>query len=158
MAPGRREFGVAVFDGIELAYFAVQTIQNRHSEKLLKNEISELVEELIAFSKPKTVAIKAISQYQQTSSVLELTIKIIKRQAVANQIPVEEISLEQIKAMLGNDKKPTQKKVFQNLTVLYPELKQYLSRPNKWQNEYYHNLFSAVAVGVVCLKSLSESK
>jgi hypothetical protein len=37
----------------------------------------------------------------------------------------------------------------------YPELEQYWNRPNKWQNDYYAFLFSAVAVGAVYLKSLS---
>lgn len=154
IAPGKREFGVAVFDGIELIYFTVRTLLNRHSERLLKTEVTGLIQNLITFSKPHTVVIKAVSQYQKTSTSLSLIVKIIKQQAVANQVPVVEVSLEQIKSALCDDKKPTLKKSFQNLTMMYPELRRYLGRPNKWQTEYYHNLFSAAAVGVVCFKSL----
>lgn len=156
MAPGKREFGVTVFHRNELTYFAVKNLQNRHSERLLRGEVGKMVQELIAFSQPEIIAVKAVSQYQKTSASLKLFVKIVKRQASANRILLAEISLEQIKTVLCNDNNSTQKKAFQNLTKMYPELRQFANRPSRWQTEYYHNLFAAAAVGVVCFKSLSK--
>jgi hypothetical protein len=156
IAPGRREFGVVVFCGNELTYFAVRNLQNRHSEKLLKNEVGKLVRRMIAFSQPEIIAVKAVSQYQKPSATLKVIVRIIKQQAAVNQILVAEISLNEIKAALCDDEKPMQKKAFQKLAAMYPELRQFSNCSTRWQTEYYHNLFAAVAVGVVCFKSLSK--
>jgi RNase H-fold protein (predicted Holliday junction resolvase) len=153
IVPGKREFGVAVFNGIELVYFAVRSLRNRRDERLLKNEINELIQRLVTVFKPQVIVVKVISQYQKTSVSLGLIDKLIRRKVSANRIPLVDVSIEQIKAALCRDEKPTLKKAFQNLTVLYPELKQYLNRPNRWQTEYYHSLFSAVAVGAAYLNS-----
>lgn len=156
MAPGKREFGVAVFDGIELIYFAVRTVSRRRSAAIQREEITELLSELFTRFKPQFVALKAVSKYQQTSVAIKEIVKLIKRQAKAKQVSIIEISLDQVKSLADDAEKRTQKKAFQILVTLYPELKQFSGRPNRWQNDYYHNLFSAVSVGVVCIKSLAE--
>ncbi len=158
IAPGNREFGIAVFCGYELIYFAVRTLSHRRSAALQKEEITELLSELFACFKPQFIALKAVNKYQQTSVALKEIVKLIKRQAKARRIPVTEISLEQVKSFVADAEKQTQKKTFQTLTNMYPELQQFAGRPNRWQNEYYHNLFSAVSVGVVYLKSLVKLK
>lgn len=156
ITPGNRKFGIAVFSECELIYFAVKTISRRRSAALQKEEITELLSELFACFKPQFIALKAISKYQQTSFALKEIVKLIKHQAKAKQIPVTEISLEQVKCLFEGAKKHTQKNAFQRLVKLYPELRQFSSRPNKWQNDYYHNLFSAISIGVVRLKSLTK--
>lgn len=157
IAPGKREFGIAVFNGIELAHFSLRTVKSKRSKKLLKTEIVEMMQECITTFQPQVIAIKTISQYQQKSMILKSILRIVERQAEACKIPWIGISTNQVKAMLSNDEKSTQRKAFENLTIFYPELRQFTDRPNKWQNEYYHNLFSAVSVGLVVLRSLSKS-
>lgn len=153
MAPGKREFGVAVFEGNKLIYFAVRTVSRGRSAASQKEEIGELLSDLFAFFKPQCVVLKAVSKYQRASVVLTEIVELIKCRIEAKQVPVIEISLEQIKSFAESSEKQTQKNTFQMLVNLYPELRQFFSRPNKWQNDYYHNLFSAVAVGVTHLKS-----
>jgi RNase H-fold protein (predicted Holliday junction resolvase) len=157
IAPGSREFGVAVFSERELIYFAVRTLPRGRSAALQKEEVSELLLELFANFKPQLVVLRAVSKYQQTSVALREIVKFVKRQAKAREIPVTEISLEQVKSFFQDAGKDTQKRAFQTLANLYPELRQFSSRPSKWQSDYYHNLLSAVLIGVVCLKSLAES-
>lgn len=158
IAPGSRRLGIAIFSDCELIYFAVKTVSRNHSAALQKEEITELLAELFACFKPHFVALKAVNQYQQTSIVLKEIIKLLKRQTKARRVPISEISLEQIRSFAGNTEKQTQMKTFQTLTTLYPELRQFAGRPNRWQNEYYRNLFSAVSVGAICLKSLAKLK
>ncbi len=156
IAPGKREFGIAVFSGRELIYFAIRTVSRRHSDELQKEEIIELLKELFTCFNPQLVALKAISKYQQTSVSLKGIVKLIKRRAKAEQVPAIEISHKQVKSFFEDAEKRTQKNAFQMLVLLYPELRQFFSRPNRWQNDYYRNLLSAVSVGFVCLKSLNK--
>ena len=153
MAPGKREFGIAVFDDSELVYFALRSLRHKRSRNALKNETIAILRKLIELYEPRKIALKAVSQYQKNSSNVAAINEAICQQAAVRQIPVAKISLERIKAALCDDEIRTQKRAFQSLTVIYPELRQYLNRPNKWQSDYYHNLFSAVAAGVAVLKS-----
>lgn len=156
ITPGTREFGVAIFHGFELVYFGVKTFKREHSVKRLKSEVSSLLKELCQPRKPQHLAIKEINQYQRKSSNLFLIADFIKKQAHLNEIPVVEVSLAQVRHLLGAGRKPTQTEIFQKVATLYPELRQYQNRPSKWQGEYYTCIFSAVAAGLVCLNDLAS--
>lgn len=155
IAPGRREFGVAVFIGTELIYCSVKTFKKRQSNKLLLTEITEILQSLLAGFSPKVVVVKAISQYQKLAPDLEKISKHIELESKRNGLQFIKITLEQIKSAFDTGGKSTQKAAFRKLLHSYPELKRYWNRPNKWQNDYYAVLFSAVAVGAVYLKSHS---
>jgi hypothetical protein len=157
IAPGKRELGVAVFSGVDLLYSSVKTIKYQKSKKKLLEEVTGILKKLFLEFSIDVIVIKAISQYQKLSTDLDAIVECIKSESVQNGIQVADVTIEQIKSGLCKDGKPTQKKAFETLLISYPELKQYWSRPNKWQNDYYSFLFSAVAVGVVYLKTLSEA-
>lgn len=152
IAPGTRELGIAVFIEFELIYFSVKTSNPKNN--LLK-QVSKKLRSVIKRFKPQIVVIKSVSQYQKLSKELENVINQIKTEAERNNLRTIEITFEQIKNELGNNSKTTQKKVFESLLSEYPELKRFWNRPNKWQNNYYAFLFSAVAVGAAFLKSNS---
>lgn len=157
IAPGKRELGIAVFVGADLIYTSVKTIKHRKSMKSLLKEITIILENLFENFAIKIVAVKAISQYQKLSSDLEKIVERIKFESTEKNLQVAEITLEGIKSVLCRNEKSTEKKAFETLLVIYPELRKYWNRPNKWQNDYYAFLFSAVAVGAVYLKTHPES-
>lgn len=157
IAPGKREFGVAVFSGINLLYFSVKTIKNQKSKKSLSKEITRILGKIFQDFAVTVVVIKAISQYQKLSPDLERIVEHIKFEARQKGLQSAEITIEQIKLVLGKGDKPTEKQAFKMLLASHPELKRFWNRPNKWQNDYYAFLFSAVAVGLVYLKTHSES-
>ncbi len=156
LAPGKREFGVAVFTGIDLTYFSLKSLRDMSSEGVLMNETAILIRQLIDNFEPRVIAVKAISQYQLTSSALKLITQVLKHEAEISKIPLIEISLTEIKSMLCNNEKATKEEAFRSLGNIYPELIHFMNRPNKWQNEYYNNLFTAVSVGVV-VSEISKS-
>lgn len=156
IAPGTKEFGVAVFRGFELVYFAVKTFKHGTFAKHLKKEVITFWQEFSGYYNPSLLALKEINQYQQTSPSLQLIADCLKTQAQKSKVLLVEISLAQIRSLLGNCKKPTNKKVFQKVAALYPELEQFQNRPNKGQRDYYAYIFSAVAVGLVCLNDLAQ--
>lgn len=157
VAPGRREIGIATFRGHELSYFALKRIGNKGSDKLLKMECGALMQEFVTAFNPRVVVVRAISGYQKTSTRLEPILNAIRLQARRNRIPVVDVSLAQVKLTLCHTERPTQGQAFRNLADIYPETRQFLDRPSMWQRRYYEPLLSAVAVGVVHLKTNSES-
>lgn len=156
IAPGKRELGVAVFVADDLVYVSVKTIRHRKSRKLLLGEITDILEKLFEGFPIKIVVTKSITQYQKLSPDLERIVKRIKIESDRKGLQVIGITLEQIKSVLCKDEKATEKKAFESLLTEYPQLENYWDRPNKWQNDYYAFLFSAVAVGAVYLKTLTE--
>ena len=157
IAPGKRELGIAVFIGADLIYVSVKTIKHRKSRKFLLAEITGILEKLFDCFQVQTVVIKAISQYQKLSPDLERIVELIKLKSVQKQLQVSVVTLEEIKSALCDNEKQTEKKAFEILLASYPELTRYWNRPNKWQNDYYAFLLSAVAVGAVYLKTLSKN-
>jgi hypothetical protein len=153
IAPGTREVGIAVFTEFELTYFSVKTLNSKTD---LSVQISELLQYLFQGFAPQIVIIKSISSYQRLSNNLGSVVKQIKFEANRANLRVLEITLEQIKTKLCKNENQTQKKAFQSLLIEYPELKRFWNRPNKWQNDYYSFLFSAVAIGAVFLKTRSK--
>ena len=150
IAPGAREFGIAVFQKRELVYFAVKTFKSGTSTKLLGKEIANVWQNLFDCFRPNILALKEINQYQQTFQTLAFIADCLKNQAEKSQVICFEISLSQVRKLVANTRrKPTQKIIFQKIMALYPELEQYLNRPNQRQKDYYAYLFSAVAVGLV---------
>ena len=156
IAPGKRELGIAVFVGADLVSASVKTIRRRKSRKLLLREIAVILRQLFEEFSITIVVIKAITQYQKLSPDLKRIAERIKLEADQKDLQVIGITLEQIKSVLCEDQKATEKRAFETLLIDYPELKKYWNRPNKWQNDYYAFLFSAVAVGAVYLKTVSD--
>lgn len=157
IAPGKRELGIAIFVGADLIYASVKTIRHRKSRKFLLREVTDILQKLFEGFAIKIVAVKAISQYQKLSPDLEKIVERIKFESAEQNLPFIEVTLEEIKSVLCKNEKATEKKAFETLLASYPELKRYWNRPNKWQNDYYAFLFSAVAVGAVYLKTHTEN-
>lgn len=153
IAPGTRELGIAVFIEFELIYFSVKTSNPKND---LYNQISKKLHRVIKRFRPQIVVIKSVSQYQKLSGELKNVVNQIKVEAGRSNLKTVEITLEQIQKEFGNHPKPTQRKIFELLLNDYPELKRFWNRPNKWQNNYYNFLFSAVTVGVAFLKTNSK--
>lgn len=154
IAPGKRELGIAVFTGADLVYVSVKTIRHRKSRKLLLREIAAILRQLFEEFSITIVVIKAITQYQKLSPDLKRIVARIRFESDQEGLQVIGITLEQIKSVICKDEKATEKKAFETLLADYPQLEKYWNRPNKWQNDYYAFLFSAVAVGAVYLKTL----
>lgn len=149
IAPGTREFGIAVFNGIELTYYSVKTLNPKDD---ILNQISELLTGLITWFSPQIIVIKSINKYQKLASNLENIINHIKFVAEQKGLEIFELTFEQIKDNLCDEEKTAKRKAFESLLFDYPQLNRFWNRPNKWQNDYYSFMFSAVAVGVVFLK------
>ena len=160
IAPGKRELGIAVFNNTELVYSSVKTIGQGKSADSLYPQVVSAIQSLFEGFAPNIVVVKAVSQYQKLSPDLEKIAGRIRLEAARINLETREITLEEIKSELCKTEEmgATEKKAFRKIITVYPELRKYWNRPNKWQNDYYAFLFSAVAAGAVYLKMLSERK
>lgn len=156
IAPGKRFFGIAVFQGTELTHFSIRRLRNDKSTTFLKKAISALVNQLLYEFHPQMVVVRSQSKYQKLSTTVGSAIKLIEHETNAKRVKLVTVCLEEVRLALGTAKQSSQKSAFRNLANIYPELKQFLNRPNKAQIEYYHNLLAAVSVGVVFLRSRSS--
>ncbi len=157
IAPGKRELGIAILTDVDLVYVSVKTIRHRKSKKFLLDEVTGILQKLFESFRVTIVVAKAISQYQKLSPDLEGIVQRIRLESEKQGLQVIDITLEEIKFGLCGNGKATEKRAFETLLSSYPELTRYWNRPNKWQNDYYAFLFSAVATGAVYLKTLSET-
>lgn len=156
IAPGKRELGVAVFSGSELVYVSVKTIRNQKSKENSLEKMTGILQKLFQEFSISLIVTKSISQYQKLSPDLERIVEHIRVESTQKGVQVVEITVEQIKSELCKKENLTEKRAFETLLASYPELKRYWNRPNKWQQDYYAFLFSAVAVGAVYLNTLSQ--
>jgi hypothetical protein len=158
LAPGKREFGVAVFNGIDLTYYSLKVLRKGSSDRIVARQTGKLMEDLIETFDPRIIAMKSISQYQRTSLALQIISRVVRREAQTYSLPLFEISLAEVSSLVTGPATVTKRKVSAYLAEIYPELLQFMNRPSKSQTEYYNNLFMAVSVGLVCLRAGSENR
>lgn len=147
VSPCTKRMGIAAFNRSELIYFAVITFKPPRTPENIKAQISKTIRAFIDEFAPNSLLIKMLGRHQATSKNLRLVASKVKRTADSAGIPLQEISFEAVKKQLCCGKKPTRANLFKSLCVIYPELKQFVNRPSKWQADYYNSLLSAVAVG-----------
>lgn len=141
-----KRFGVAIFHGQDLIYFAVKTLKTSRANEKAETEIWRAIRSLIIEFSPQTVIIKALGKHQIKSIGLPTAMARIKRELASLGINTEEILLEDAERALCPHDKPIKKIAFKNLSAVYPELKQFVAHQSPWQTEYYNSLLSAVAI------------
>lgn len=147
VAPAAKRFGVAVFNGAELIYFAVKILKPPRTDESIKEEISGNIKRLIKDFSPNVIVIKSPGKQQQASNRFKLITDQTESEANFNQTPFIKINFEAVKKSLCPDGKRSKVSVFKALAQIYPELTQFLNRPNKWQTDYWDAVLTAAAVG-----------
>lgn len=150
VSPSAKRLGIAVFKRAELIYFAVITLKSPRTPVNIKIQVSKIIQQFIEEFCPDSLVIKTLGRHQVRSKKLHLVVNKIKRTAKTAGIPLEEIPFETVKEQLCSGKKRTNAAVFQSLSAIYPELKQFVNHPSRWQADYYEPLLSAAAVGFCC--------
>lgn len=146
--PGTRLMGVAILEGRELLYYGVKTIRRPKSPREILSEAARIIQNLIAFYQPTTLAIEKTFFIQKSASLLMVLTEEIKATAQKAGLKVYEFVPTTIRKQICKSRKATKRQTADCIASLYPELARYLSNPTKWEELYYLNLFDAVAVGL----------
>ncbi len=86
--------------------------------------------------------------------MLYVTAEQIKAVAREQGIQIWEQPPLTIRKRLCQTGRATKREAAKIIADKYPELLRYYNRQRFWEQEYYSNLFDAVAVGLVCLDDL----
>ena len=146
-SPFTKGFGIAAIYQNELIYFAVKTFKSPKTKQSVKRQISGIIRDIIEEFEPKMIILTKPSKHQTQSKYFDLINQQVKREAKLCQLPVFWTSFEVVKGFICPDEKRTKGAVFKAISKIYPELKQFINRPNKWQTDYWNPLLTAVALG-----------
>jgi Holliday junction resolvasome RuvABC endonuclease subunit len=137
VAPGTRSLGVAVFDGLDLIYYAVKESskhRSRYTPHSRAREAAAAVEGVIHKYQPHTLKLALIADH-------------VERLARQRGIAVHRYEPHAVRQALCPEGRATKQAAAAKLSTLYPELKRFALGASIWQRLYYSRMFTAVAAG-----------
>jgi Holliday junction resolvasome RuvABC endonuclease subunit len=158
IAPGTRELGFAVLCGKNLLYYGVKTVTDRKNPANVLEKVSGFTRSLIKKYRPTDLAIEKTFLTHKNWALLAVIAEQVKAVARDAQLPVYEYAPRAIRERLCESGKTTKREAAKVLSERFPELKRYFLRADKWERDYYANLFDAVAAAVMCLNDLENDE
>jgi hypothetical protein len=151
-----KRLSFAVFFGERLIYYKSSGLVS--NEKNVFEVAEEIFETAVRTYEPEYCALYAlIYKQQRIGSITKLHEKVV-RLAEVHKLSVKSYSPAVINRFFCPDTKTTKQKVFDALATNYPELKKYISSgARSRQSTYQQFLLKAVAVGLYCVKILSNN-
>lgn len=153
--PGIKYVGIAVLFGAELQYYGIKTVTKHHSPNDVLNEITGTIGHLISQYKPTFLAIEQPFISKNDSSLLVVVAEQIKAIARQNGLLVYEYAPTSVKKRLCRTGRATKRVVAKVISERYPYLASYYARTSYWEQQYYGNMFDAIAVGLVCYQDIA---
>lgn len=144
--------GFAVFDGKKLAHYGVATILERKSPREILANGRAFVRELLDNFHPHFLVIeKTLFANNKDSAVLNKFTKeiiVIGKRRHARTLMLSANSVR--KEVCGNGVASKQD-VAMKMVEHFPELKPYLHSDRRWKEEFFYNMFDAVALGAAVI-------
>ena len=147
--PGTHYIGVAVLDGAKLAYYGVKTLSHRKSPHDILMEGRKLIRELIDDFKPKTLAVeKTFFANNRNSALLNVFAGEIVVIGKRKGLRVKLLAANVVRKEICRNGWATKREVAQEICHRFPELMPFLSSDRRWKEDFYLNMFDAVALGI----------
>lgn len=151
--PGTKHLGFALLEGSTLIHYGVKTISGgKPSENCLiqgKRIVSRLIEDF----KPHVLIVeKTYFGNNKDSQTLNLLTKQIRRIGVEKGLTVQNIATNSVRKIVCGNGEATKDDVAKAMVLKYPELRPYLTSDRRWKEEFYRNMFDAVALALVNLQ------
>lgn len=151
--PGTRYIGVAVFNGKELSYYDVKTIQQRKSPHELLTEGRKIIRMLLEDFRPETLVVEKtmFANIKGSATLNKFTDEIIKI-GRKRRLRTHTLSANTVRKRICGNGWASKQDVAREIVARFPELKPYASSDRRWKEEFFYNMFDAVAVGVAVAK------
>lgn len=147
--PGTHYIGVAVLDGVKLAYYGVKTLQRKNSPHDTLTEGRKVIQGLIDDFKPATLAVeKTFFANNRNSALMNVFANEIMAIGRKRNFFVRSIAANTITKITCNNGKATKQEVAKEIVRRFPELLPYLSSDWRWKERFHYNMFDTVALGV----------
>lgn len=152
--PGSRYIGFAAFRGPELLDWGLKAIRAKTRNKKLKATSAIFIDAVERF-RPEVLAIKRMHP-SRSSPCLDGLIETIEHLCRRRKIRVCRYSLAQVKDALLPKVKGNRRRVAECVATTYAALAHDFQKELANRNPYYLRMFEAVALGVVCRRTVEE--
>ena len=151
--PGTKHMGVALLDNGALIYGGVKVIRNRRSPHEIIRECRKIVLRLIKDYRPQVLmAEKTFFANNRNSALLNVLFDEIRSIGKRKKLQVICYAPNTVKKAICGNGLAKKEEVARVVIAKYPELKVYLTQDRKWKESFHHNMFDAVALGMMELK------
>jgi crossover junction endodeoxyribonuclease RuvC len=150
--PGTREMGVAFLKGDSLVYHEVATIPRKKTPHETLREGRKAILRLVNDFRPQVLAVEKTFFANNRNAVL-LNVFADEIQAIGKRkgLKVVGYAPNTVKKYICGNGRASKEEVARAVIARYPELKVYLTQDRKWKEAYHHNMFDAVALGIMAL-------
>lgn len=153
LRPGRRELGIAILDHDELLAWKVANFRQTHLPVLL-NDLKRRLHALIQFYRPTVMAMEQVSKKRrQSSPYLDAMTAILQVVALEATLDVRWYGVAAIRQHVCGADRGTGQEIVRRLLATYPELRRSADWTSAWQAAYWMPMFTAIAVGLVALRT-----
>lgn len=150
LSPGTRECGVAVFEELELLYYATKDLRIRHRSQPASGpsgKATQMLEKLIRRYRPSVVVLRQLQPLQRRSSNLVRLTAQLKTITQKRGLMQREGSPKSVRKLLCPDRRATKQATAARLIEFYPELTRYVVGASREQQLYYDSMLDATALG-----------
>jgi len=152
--PGTRNMGIAFLEKGKLIYYGVKVIKKRRSPHETLKEGRRIILRLIKDFKPKVLVVeKAFFAKSRNLALLNVFFDEIKAIAGRKKLKFISYAPSAVKKFICGNGRASKKEVATIIVSKYPELKVYLTQDRAWKERYHQNMFDAVSLGVMFLKT-----
>ena len=157
--PGTWEMGYAQLENRELIDYGVKYLRRGKKLQDLFIYLAEAMDHLISEKQPEILVIEKCSFSHATQNgALMIAISRIIGIAKKNGVQVHEYAQRTISKAVCDNGNATKRDIAKILAVTYPELKYYFGSDKLCKEEYFQNIFDAIACGLTHLSKISDLK
>src|SRR5208283_5662286 len=153
--PGMRMMGVAFLEGDSIIYHGVKMIPRKKIPHETLREGRKIILRLINGLRPRILVVeKTFFANNRNMAFLNDFVKQIQMIGRRKGLRVLAYAPNTVKKCICGDGRASKEEVARAVIARYPELKVYLTQDRKWKEAYHHNMFDAVALGILTLEAI----
>lgn len=150
--PGTREMGIALLEGSKLLYHGVESVPKQKSPHETLQVGRKIILRLINDFQPQILVVeKTFFANNRSAALLNVFVDEIRAIGKRKGLEVIRYAPNTVKKFICGNGRAGKDEVARAVAARYPELKVYLSQDRKWKESYHHNMFDAVALGMMAL-------
>lgn len=147
--PGTHYIGFAVFDGKELIHYGVKTILRGKPSREVLREGRKIIKMLLEDFRPVALLVERtrFENIKGSATLNKFTDEIV-RIGKTKRLRIRTLSANTVRKVICGNGWAGKADVAGEIAKRYKELTPYLGSDRKWKEEFYYNMFDAVALGV----------
>ena len=151
--PGTRHMGVALIEKGKILYQGVKVIKKQKSPHATLKEGRRVILRVIRDLKPEILVLeKAFFSNNRNVSLLNVFVDEIRAIGRRKGLKVMSFAPNTVKKMITGNGRASKAEVARVVVSKYPDLKVYLTQDRAWKERFHHNMFDAVALGMLAEK------